>query len=109
MGITATGVAFLALYAVYLPVVWLLGRHYIGFAWTRAVKVQAVIAAAAALTVEIVARQSVIGGAAVSLLLGAALGIWATMQLSAQIGVGGQLGKLAAMADRVKRWTTARF
>ncbi len=109
MGITATGVAFLALYAVYLPVVWLLGRHYIGFAWTRAVKVQAVIAAAAALTVEIVARLSVIGGAAVSLLLGAALGIWATMQLSAQIGVGGQLGKLAAMADRVKRWTTARF
>lgn len=109
IGITATGVAFLALYAAYLPVVWLLARRHIGFAWTRTVKVQAAIAAAAALAVEIMARQSVVGGAALGLLLGAALGIGAIMQLSKQVGAGGRLGKLATSADRAKRWITARF
>lgn len=88
IGVTATGVAFLALYVAYLPLVWWLGGRHIGFAWSRPVKVQALIVAAVALTVEAVARQSDPGGAVAGLLFGGALGIWALMQLSARTAVG---------------------
>ena len=109
LGISATGVAFLALYVANLPLVWWLGRRHIGFAWTRAVKVQALISVAAALSVEAAARQSDPAGAAVGLLLGVALGVWALIQLSARTGVGGPLSRVVSAADRVKRWIGIRF
>ena len=109
IGVTATGVAFLALYVAYLPLVWWLGGRHIGFAWSRPVKVQALIAAAAALTVEAVARQSDPGGAVAGLLLGGTLGVWALMQLSARTGEGGPLGRIAAVGERIKRWMGVRF
>lgn len=38
LGLTATGVSFVALYAAYLPAVYLISRRLIGFRWSVAVK-----------------------------------------------------------------------
>lgn len=107
LGITASGIAFLALYIAYLPLVWWLGRRRIGFGWSRAVKVQALIAIAAALLVEVAARQSEFCGAAAGLLLGGALAGLALIQLATRAGAGGRLARIAAIGERVKRWATA--
>ena len=109
MGVTATGMAFLALYFVYLPLVWWLGGRMIGFRWSRAVKAQALAVIAAALAVEAAARQSDLLGAAAGLLLGAGLALWALMQLASRTGASGRLGRIAGVGERVKRWMTARL
>lgn len=109
LGITATGVAFLALYMAYLPLVWWFGGRRIGFGWSRAVKAQALVAVAAALMVEAAARQSDMGGAVAGLILGGALGLWALLQLSSRVGAGGRVGRIATVGNRMKRWMTVRF
>lgn len=104
IGVTATGVAFLALYVAYLPLVWCLGRRMIGFRWTRAVKVQAVAVMTAAVTVDIAARWSEPLGAILGLGLALVTGSWALMRLSSMAGAGGRLGRIAGFAERVKGW-----
>lgn len=106
LGVTATGVAFLAMYAAILPINWWFGGRRIGFAWSRAVKAQALVAVAAALMVEAAARQSDMSGAAAGVVLGGTLGIWALVQLASRSGAGGRLGRIAAVRERVKRWIT---
>lgn len=106
LGVTATGVAFLALYMAYLPLVWWFGARRIGFAWSRAVKAQALVAVAATLVVEAATRQSEMGGAAAGAVLGGALGVWALIQLASRAGAGGRLGRIAAAGERVKGWMT---
>lgn len=104
IGIKATGVAFLSLYVVYLPLVWLLGRHRIGFRWTRAVKVQAFGVMAAAVTVDMAARWSEPLGVVLGLGLAAAAAGWALMRLSSMAEAGGRLGQIARFGERVKGW-----
>lgn len=109
LGITATGVAFLALYVAYLPLVWWFGGRRIGFRWSWAVKVQALVTVAAALMVEAAAWQSDIVGAAAGLIFCAGLALWALVQLSSRVGAGGRIGQLAAVGNRIKRWTSKWF
>ncbi|NIJ41635.1 hypothetical protein FHS78_001925 [Parvibaculum indicum] len=78
----------------YLPLVWWFGGR-IGFAWSRAVKVQA-------LSVEAAARQSDLGGAAAGLVLGGALGLWSLVQLASRTTAGGKLGRIATVGEREK-------
>jgi PST family polysaccharide transporter len=106
IGVTATGAAFLALYVVYLPLVWLLGGRRIGFRWTRAVKAQALAVMAAAVVVDIAARWSETLGVVLGLGLAAATGVWALMRLSAMAGAGGRLGRIAGLGERMKGWMT---
>jgi len=104
IGVTATGMAFLALYVVSLPLVWILGGRRIGFRWTRAVKLQAVAVASAALAVEIAARSSELLGAAVGVGLATVTGIWALMRLSAKADLLGVSGGLVYISERLKAW-----
>lgn len=106
IGVTATGVAFLALYVAYLPLVWWLGGRRIGFRWSRAVRWQAALVIAAALTVEGAARGSDLAGAALGLGLGALLAVWSLMRLAAASGAAGRLAPLARMGERIRAWTT---
>lgn len=107
-GLTATGVAFLVSYLVYLPLVRCLGGRRIGFAWSRAVKMQALIVVASALMVWAVALQSDIGGAVAGLVLGSTLGLWALIQLASRTDAGGKLGRIAAVGERVRGWIISR-
>lgn len=108
IGVTATGVAFLALYVAYLPLVWWLGRRIIGFRWTRAVKAQALAVMGAAVAVDIAARWSEPLGAVLGLALAAGLGLWALMRLSKMAEAGGRLGRIAGFGERVKGWMIRR-
>ena len=108
IGITATGVAFLALYVAYLPIVWWFGGRMIGFRWTRAVKAQALAVMAAAVAVDIAARWSDPLGAVLGLGLALATGIWALMRLSAMAEAGGRLGRIAGFGERVRGWMIRR-
>ena len=104
IGVTATGAAFLALYVVYLPLVWFLGGRIIGFRWTRAVKALALAVVAAAVAVDIAARWSESLGAVLGLGLAAATGVCALMRLSSMAGAGGRLGRFARLGERVRKW-----
>lgn len=105
IGIQATGFAFLALYIVYLPLVWWFSHHQINFRWTRAVKLQAVVLIASALAVSCAGNWSNLAGAALGLVLSLALSIFAFLRLSEVIGLGGRFGCIAAAA---RRWLLHR-
>lgn len=104
IGVKATGMAFLALYVAYLPLVWWLGGRMIGFRWTRAVKLQALVVMGLAIVVDIAARWSDLGGAVIGLWLAAATGLWALMRLSTVTEAGNRLGRIAALGERMNAW-----
>jgi O-antigen/teichoic acid export membrane protein len=104
IGVTATGVAFLAMYLVYLPLVWVLGVRMIGFRWTKAVKVQALVFMAAAVAVDIAGRSSEQLGAFLGICMALATGFWALMKLSAMTKAKGRLAKLALIEEKVTGW-----
>ncbi len=106
IGVTAAGIAFLALYAAYLPLVWWLGRQRIGFRWSRAVSAQALSVLAAAAAVQLASRWSDALGAALGTTAAVAAGVWALMRLSAVTEARGKLGALAARGERLKAWIT---
>ncbi|MBI1293212.1 oligosaccharide flippase family protein [bacterium] len=108
IGVTATGAAFLALYVVYLPLVWFLGGRRIGFRWTRAVKAQALMLMAAAVVVDIAARWSETLGAVLGLGLALVTGTWALMRVSAMAGAGDSLCRIARLGERIKGWMIRR-
>jgi len=105
-GITATGVAFLALYIAYLPLVWWLGGRRIGFRWTAAVKAQALVVIVSAIAVDIVGRWSDAAGAVLGAGLAAGLALWALMRLSAMTDAAGRLGRIGAFGANLRVWIT---
>ncbi len=108
IGLPATGVAFLALYAAYLPLLWWLSRRRIGFRWTRAVWMQAAAVIVTAVAVDLAGRWSAPLGMAVGGLLAAVMGFWALMRLSAVAGAEGRLGRIAAFGERIRARITPK-
>ncbi len=106
IGVKATGVAFLACYVIYLPMVWWIGRRRIGFRWTRAVKVQGLAVIGAAIAVDAAALWSEPLGAALGVGLALVAGLWALMRLSDKAGAEGRLGRIARVGGRIKGWMT---
>lgn len=104
IGIVATGIAFLAMYVIYLPLVLWLGGRPIDFQWTLAVKLQALGVIAAAVMVDGAARWSEPLGAILGVGLAAVMAGWALLRLSAITGATGRFAMLVAWEDRVKRW-----
>ncbi len=102
LGVKSTGVAFLATYLLYLPLVWWLARRRIGFRWTPTVRIQALAVVAAAVAVDIAARWSDPLGAGLGVGLAVLFGIGALSRLSAVVGAGGRLGRLAAIGEKAK-------
>lgn len=108
IGITATGVAFLALYVAYLPLVWIVARRSIGFRWTGVLKAQALAVIAAAVVVDISARWSEMLGAMLGVALALAMGLWALLRLSSMVGAGSRLGRIARFGERMTGWMIRR-
>jgi O-antigen/teichoic acid export membrane protein len=104
IGVTATGVAFLVMYGLYLPFVWALGRRMIGFRWTRAVKAQALVMVASAVAVDLAAWSSEPLGAVLGVGLALVTGTWALMRLSAMAEAGGHLGRIGRFGEQFKEW-----
>lgn len=108
IGVTATGVAFLALYVLYLPLMWLLCRRSIDFRWTRAVKLQALGVIAAVLAIDVVARWDQELGAGFGIALACVAALWATLRLSAMTEANGRIGALVRVGVKIGQWITKR-
>ena len=104
IGINATGVGFLVMYAVYLPMVrWFCGRS-VGFYWSVAVKKQAGRVIAAMLLVFTAANWSEQVGAVLGVGLAGAYGLWAFTRLISILEVRGRLECIAGFGEKVRRW-----
>ena len=108
IGVKATGVAFLALYVFYLPLVWFVARRMIGFTWKRAVKFQAAAVISGAVVVYVAAHLSELLGAGMGLGLALVTGLRSLIRLSEKAGAVGHLGQLAGAAARIRKWTIIR-
>lgn len=102
-GIEATGIAFLIMYAAYLPLVFFLARWRIGFAWTPAVIRQMVLVLAMTGLVMGLAYWSELAAALVGCATAAALGLHGLGQLGAMAELSGPVGKLAALGRRTTK------
>lgn len=104
IGLEATGIAVLVVYATLLPILWWLGRRWIKFTWTRSVKVQAVAFLSAAILLDVACRRSDLLGAVFSVILAACFTAWAVMRLTALTAIEGGLAGLAqTLVQKVKK------
>ena len=101
IGIQATGVAFIGLYAVYLPLVYWLAVRRTGFRWQRAVLWHLLLACIAALALVGLAAWSAMASAALGVLLAGVSGVYGLARLGTMAGLGGRLGQVAARAQAV--------
>lgn len=97
LGVEATGVSFLLMYIVYLPLVFILARRRTTFRWSRIVKRDMVLLSMAAVLVAALGAWHAIWGLAVGLLAVSCFGIIALLRLAKMLELGGSLGKLAAV------------
>ena len=104
LGVAATGVGFLAMYGVHLPLVWIAARRLIDFRWRRSVRWQAIAVILATVTVDVVSRADDFVGAVVGLVLAFAFGLWALLRLAERSGAKGRLGRLAALGQKLNGW-----
>ncbi|MFE0013700.1 O-antigen translocase [Mesorhizobium sp. NPDC059054] len=81
LGPIGTGVGFLALYLFYLPTVFLIARHSIGFAWTRQVHTRFVLLAVAAIGIFALSAEFEVAGAVLGTLLAMCFGLQGLYQL----------------------------
>ncbi|WGT51486.1 O-antigen translocase [Thioclava nitratireducens] len=105
LGVTATGVAFLAMYVVYLPLVYWQARLRINFRMSEAVRKQTIIFLLAAIVVDLTSRWYQPAGATIGILSAVAMGFWALISLSKLTEAKGKLGRIAAFGERVREWT----
>ncbi|HEX8555184.1 MAG TPA: O-antigen translocase [Sphingomonas sp.] len=108
LGLAATGVGFLLMYAIYVPTVYLLARRQTGFRWTRPV------ASAAAGLMTAVALTGACGmasdllGFAVGSVLAAAMGVLALLRLDTLGVFQGKLARLGPLATALRARVTVR-
>lgn len=103
IGVAATGVAFLAMYGLYLPLVRVLCGRMIGFRWSRSVKLQALALISATVLVHIASLISDLVGAVLGLFLALTVGLWAIVRLSHKAEAEGRFGGIARGAARMMR------
>lgn len=96
IGVLATGVGFLVMYLVYLPVVWWLARRRIGFAWSPEVVGIGLGFFVAASAVSALSLWSQVAAALVGLTLAGASGLYALDRLRRAAGLSGRMGQLAS-------------
>ena len=104
LGIKATGVAFVGLYAVYLPLVYWLAVRRTGFAWNRSVVKLMVSGIAVAALVMLLSGWSQLMGAATGVLFAIVFGLYGLSRLGNMASLDGRLGKLTSMSGKVLGW-----
>lgn len=99
MGLRITGVAYLAMYAIYLPLMYWLARRRIGFRWTRSVFVFSIFTLALCAGVGLLAA-TVKWGMLAGLPLSAVLAVYSAGRIAHMSNMGGPLGKLGMLVRR---------
>jgi PST family polysaccharide transporter len=104
IGVTATGVGFLAMYAIYLPFVGWVGAHSIGFRFSGAVLRQGRALAAVALCTVWIASINDTAGAAAGVLFAITAGAIAIIVISRHVTLRGRLGRVQDKIRTLARW-----
>lgn len=100
MGVTATGLAFVGMCIVLLPVVYWLARRKTGFRWAATVRGHLGWLLLGAVAVLGAAESSALAGAAMGLIMTAGFGIYSFSRLAHKTNLTGPLGRLAGICRR---------
>jgi PST family polysaccharide transporter len=104
MGLPITGIAYLAMYAFYLPLVYWLARRRIGFHWSRSLFILSTVTFAICVGVDMITaitRWGMLAGC----IAAAAFAVYSLGRITHMSDLGGPVGRLGAKARRL----TARF
>lgn len=93
-GLNSTGMAVLAMYAVYLPIVWVLGKRRTGFSFSRANLLFVLTLFVAAFSIMLLAKVFPIGAAIFGFILAVANGLFSLWRLSEIAELRGVPGKI---------------
>lgn len=100
LGVQATGVSFLLMYMIYLPLVYWLARRRTGFRWSCSVLRDALLLCVAATLVAACGAWHDWLGVAVGLLSAGAFGLVALVRIAGMAGLSGPLLRLASLTRR---------
>jgi O-antigen/teichoic acid export membrane protein len=101
LGITSTGMAFLAMYVVNLPVVYVLARHRTGFRWEPFVRRRLVLLFVAAAAVAALGAWQQSAAVVAGLLAAIGFGLDSLARLGHMAGLGRFVGKLSQLSRQV--------
>ena len=99
-----TGIAFLACYVIYLPLVYWLAKRRIGFEWTGAVARLAPIVFVLCAAVALIS-MTYWWGAIVAIVLSLAFGVYTLARLAHMSNIGGPVGKIATW---LQKWSSTK-
>ena len=100
LGIEASGIAFVGMYVVLLPVVYLLARNRTGFAWQPRVAWQLGMLLVLAVAVFVASVWLQWLGAGLGVMVSLVLGLQALARLGHMANLSGPLGRIAAMSQQ---------
>lgn len=101
VGVVASGLGFLCMYAVLVGVNWGLAVRSAGFAWTSEVKKHALLLVASGLAINLLAGIGEWVAATAGVLLATGWGVFALLRLAQAGGMHGPVGSLAARVSAV--------
>ncbi len=100
MGLQITGIAYLAMYAVVLPLVYWLARRRIGFHWSRSVLSLSVVTFTACIGVGIISALTR-WGMLIGCVAAVAFAVFSLGRITHMSNLGGPAGRIGAMARRL--------
>jgi PST family polysaccharide transporter len=100
MGLSITGIAYLAMYAFYLPLVYWLAHQRIGFHWSRSVLILSAVTFAICASVNIIIAQTR-WGMLIGCVSAAAFAVYSLGRITHMSDLGGPVGRLGVMARRL--------
>lgn len=109
LDVCGAGIAFLAMYVGYLPLVYLMARRQVRFHWNSDVIYQAAALMATAVTVNVASHFSVVLGAIIGAPLTIAFGIFSLARLGSMAQLEGKIGRLADLSRRAVAWAGVRL
>lgn len=99
-GVTATGIAFLGMYVVLLPLVYWLASRRTGFEWSPLVRQLTGWLSLAAVVTLVAAKWSDFAGAIVGVILSASFALYGFGSLAQKVNLSGPAGRLAGFCRR---------
>jgi len=95
IGISATGVAFFAMYVIYVVIVWRLAVRRTGFSWSTYVKRLGLLVFASGVAIFALAWMSEWAAAGVGVVIAMGWGVYSLFRLVHASGLSGPVGRLA--------------
>lgn len=101
LGVQVTGLAFIGMYAVYLPVIHWFARRKTGFAWNSHVRYHLTALFLTAVSLSLLATWSMWAGLCIGLPAAVVFAIYSFGRLGHMTNLGGRLGRLASASSAV--------